>query len=273
VQDTAAKLEDQPLVRANLNKQCGCSYRCVIDNPGVIDTASMCRLNGAPGATGCGWTYGRLDNIVSSPNATIGKAYSVVKHIYLAKIPKGYVLRRYCYRDTASNSDDIQTVYRFGEKFQTKKNAADAFDQINSMRKVFIHSDTASYLAKGIRFEVQLWGTNLDEVRESTPIPRHCCRSRYRGSTTGVTDTAMVLIPQIARQGMAALVHIIKATSVVLVPVCTWDILMQLSLKILQVKATPQRRHSTKLSPREVRPAPPSDDQCAVGVRDTARRL
>ena len=74
----------------NPNKQCGCSYRCVIDNTRVIDTAVVCRLKGAPGATGCGWSYGRLDNIASSPNATLGKAYSVVKHIYLAKLHEGY---------------------------------------------------------------------------------------------------------------------------------------------------------------------------------------
>ena len=67
-------------------------------------------------------------------------------------------------------------------------------------------------------------------------------------------DTAVILVPQIARQGMTALVHMIKATSVVLVPVSTWDNLMQLSLKILQAKATPRRDSSFPLSRREVRP-------------------
>ena len=66
-------------------------------------------------------------------------------------------------------------------------------------------------------------------------------------------DTAVILVPQIARQGMTALVHMIKATSVVLVPVSTWDNLMQLSLKILRAKATPSRLISP-LSRREVRP-------------------
>ena len=65
---------------------------------------------------------------------------------------------------------------------------------------------------------------------------------------------AVILVPQIARQGMTALVHMIKATSVVLVPVSTWDNLMQLSLKILQAKATPRRDQASQLSPREVRP-------------------
>jgi hypothetical protein len=64
-------------------------------------------------------------------------------------------------------------VNRFGEKFKTRKNAEDAFPQIESIRRVFIHSDTASYLAKGIRFEVQVWGTSLDEVRSTVSIPPH----------------------------------------------------------------------------------------------------
>jgi hypothetical protein len=69
-----------------------------------------------------------------------------------------------------------------------------------------------------------------------------------------LTDTAVVLVSQIARQGMTALVHMVKATSVVLVPVSTWDNLMQLSLKMLQAKAIPKSRSISPLSSREVCP-------------------
>ena len=91
-------------------------------------------------------------------------------------------------------------------------------------------------------------------------------------------DTAVILVPQIARQGLTCLVHMIKATSVVLVPVSTWDNLMQLSLQMLRVKAIPRARCIAPLSHHEVRPAPPSDlcgtgTAVTFGVCDTARRL
>ena len=85
------------------SKQCRCSHCCVIDNARVtntavvIDTSVVCRLMGAPGTAGCGWSFGRLHDF--SPNAALGKAYSVVKHVCLAKLQKGCAS---CAIDTAT---------------------------------------------------------------------------------------------------------------------------------------------------------------------------
>jgi hypothetical protein len=38
---------------------------------------------------------------------------------------------------------------------------------LTAFRKVLTHTDTADYLAKGIRLEVRVWGQDIDKVAKS----------------------------------------------------------------------------------------------------------
>jgi hypothetical protein len=98
------------------------------------------------GTTKFGWSGGKL-NLVDCPNATAGKAYCVVKHIMLAKLESG-----------------------FGESLQLQKHALRAVPTIDSIRRIINHEDTANYLDKGARVEVQLWGA------KDMTVVRHRCR-------------------------------------------------------------------------------------------------
>ena len=91
-----------------------------------------------------------------------------------------------------------------GTALKTVKNARNALEALDGIRKVLVHTDTMSYLRKGVRFEVLIWGDDVDQaVREAVP----------------------------------ALLRVVQRSVMVLVPISQWDLLMRLSLQLLKLVA------------------------------------